>query len=87
MNHRIARLVEPLLHLLVPGRGRHRRIASPVVPQAPAAVAAPPAVGRDDSRVLRGEDNAMVRPYLVAHERRAGRRVLRLAVHGVEVAA
>ncbi|MFD6325011.1 hypothetical protein ACFWOL_19575 [Streptomyces sp. NPDC058442] len=83
MNHRIARLVEPLLHLLVPGRGRHRGIASPVVPQAPTADAAPPAVGRDDSRVLRGEDNAMVRPYLVAHERR----VLWLAVHGVEVAA
>ncbi|MEU6521858.1 hypothetical protein ABZ892_03200 [Streptomyces sp. NPDC046924] len=84
MNHRIARLVEPLLHLLWPSRGRHRRVASPVVvPQAPAADAAPPAVGREDSCVLRGEDNAMVRPYLVAHERR----VLWLAVHGVEVAA
>lgn len=87
MNHRIARLVEPLLHLLVPGRGRHRRIASPVVPQAPVVAAASPAVGRDDSCALRGEDNAMVRPCPVAHERRTRRLVLWLAVHGVEVAA
>ncbi|MFF0086071.1 hypothetical protein ACFYR1_41220 [Streptomyces canus] len=41
---------------------------------------------------LRGEDHALVRPYLVAHERReearrqrARRRVLWLAVHGIDV--
>src|SRR4051812_7955289 len=92
MNHRIARLVEPLLHLLTPSRGRHRRITSPAVPQAPAADAASPAVGHDGSPTLRGEDNALVRPYLVAHERReearrqkVRRRVLWLAVHGVDV--
>ncbi|MFI7318688.1 hypothetical protein [Streptomyces venezuelae] len=38
--------------------------------------------------VLRGEDNALVRPYLVADElrlRRQRRRALWLAVHGVDV--
>ncbi|MEV0691403.1 hypothetical protein [Streptomyces sp. NPDC050388] len=87
MNHRIARLVEPSLHLLMPGRGRHRRTACLAVPRTPAAVTASPAVEHDGSCTLRGEDNAMVRPYLVAHERRARRRVLWLAVHGVEAAA
>ncbi|MFC9507287.1 hypothetical protein [Streptomyces sp. NPDC057002] len=45
------------------------------------------------SRPLRGEDNALVRPYLVAHERReearrrqARRRGLRIAVHGIDIA-
>ncbi|MGX4692108.1 hypothetical protein [Streptomyces sp. JNUCC 63] len=29
MSQRIARLFEPLLRLLLPGRGRHRRVALP----------------------------------------------------------
>ncbi|MCP9973864.1 hypothetical protein [Streptomyces somaliensis] len=37
-----------------------------------------------------GEDSPLVRPYLVAHERRRaevrGRRTLWLAVHGVDIA-
>ncbi|WP_306423450.1 hypothetical protein [Streptomyces sp. JJ36] len=42
--------------------------------------------------MVRGEDTVLVRPYLVAHEReeearlrRARRRALWLAVHGVDV--
>jgi hypothetical protein len=41
---------------------------------------------------VRGEDSPLVRPYLVAHERReearrqrARRRALRLAVHGIDI--
>ncbi|MEV6795356.1 hypothetical protein AB0M87_25960 [Streptomyces sp. NPDC051320] len=47
---------------------------------------------RTGSRALRGEDSALVHPYLVAHEqrqeeqrRRARRRALWLAVHGVDI--
>ncbi|MEU6087575.1 hypothetical protein ABZ865_12325 [Streptomyces sp. NPDC047085] len=43
------------------------------------------------SSVLRGEEIGLVRPYLVAHERReqqrrrARRRVVRLAVYGIDI--
>ncbi|MZE78157.1 hypothetical protein GTY57_14415 [Streptomyces sp. SID5475] len=45
------------------------------------------------SPVLPGEEIGLVRPYLVAHERReqqhrrARRRVVRLAVHGIDIEA
>ncbi|WP_406450242.1 hypothetical protein OG782_12365 [Streptomyces sp. NBC_00876] len=62
-----------------------------------------PTAYRTGERPPRGEDSPLVRPYLIAHERElaeeaarlaaeeqcrcARRRTLRLAVHGVEVAA
>lgn len=83
MPHCIARLFEPLLRLLLPAPGRHR------------AVNTRPAASRVDALteylprvpVLRGEDTVMVRPYLVAHERRqrARRRALWLAAYGVDI--
>ncbi|MGP4047555.1 ABC transporter ATP-binding protein [Streptomyces sp. 2A115] len=87
MSHRIARLFEPLLRLLLPGSGRHRLAVTVPAHPAPAPSYFHERTARHpDSRPLRGEDNAMVRPYLVAHERheetrrqRARRRALWLA--------
>jgi len=96
--HRIARLVEPLLRLLWPASGRHRhrnrhRAGGAVRPTP--VPAAPVASGRRPSpheALLHGEDSRLVRPYLLAHERRAQarrqrarRRTLWLAVHGIDV--
>ncbi|GGZ17571.1 hypothetical protein [Streptomyces poonensis] len=88
MSDRIAWLVEPLLRLLFPGRGRHRRVATPPL----ARQTGLPTTRQAGSRPLRGEDNHLVRPYLVAHERReearrqrARRRALWLAVHGIDI--
>lgn len=98
--HRIACLVEPLLRLLWPASGRHRQrnrhrhraggsarptpvSASPVAPRRRPS---------PHEALLHGEDSRLVRPYLLAHERRAqarqqraGRRTLWLAVHGIDV--
>ncbi|SHI22370.1 hypothetical protein [Streptomyces sp. 3214.6] len=72
MRHRIARLFEPLLRLLLPGTGRRRRAVTATAP-----LCACPTCSC-------AEDNAMVRPYLVAHERHGiGPR----GIHGVEVTA
>ncbi|MCE3034173.1 MULTISPECIES: hypothetical protein [Actinomycetes] len=86
MGQGIARFVESLLRLLLPASGR-RRSSGPSFTQQDAVVVGPPFVP-----VLRGEDTALVRPYLVAHERRqeerrqrARRRVLWLAVSGVDI--
>ncbi|MET7293483.1 hypothetical protein ABZS79_15335 [Streptomyces griseoloalbus] len=50
-----------------------------------------PAVGRAGAHHLRGEDNTLVRPYVLAHEpgegagrQRARRRALWCAVHGID---
>ncbi len=65
MPHCIARIFEPLLRLLVPP-GRHRAVgAYSDEPRAAAAAGRLMCVP-----VLRGEDTVMVRPYVVAHERR-----------------
>ncbi|MFH9175244.1 hypothetical protein [Streptomyces albogriseolus] len=90
--HRIACLLEPLLRLLWPASGRHRRGNRH---RAGGAAPAPLAPGRRPSpheALLRGEDSRLVRPYLLAHEQRARarqqrarRRTLWLAVHGIDV--
>jgi hypothetical protein len=95
MSHRIARLVEPLLRFLLPGLGRHRLAArcTPPENQRPApSYAEGPTDRHAGFRPLRGEDTVMVRPYLVAYERReeerrrrSRRRNLRLAVHGIDI--
>lgn len=84
MTDLIARLFEPLLRFWLPATGRHRGWLT-----CPSAGPAPvPAYVVIDVDLLRGEDNALVRPYLVADElrlRRQRRRALWLAVHGVDV--
>jgi hypothetical protein len=73
MTHLLARLVEPLLRLLLPARGRRRR--RPVVPP-PSARWYPyscPYVGRPATHrwyeaPLCGEDSPLVRPYLAQVE-------------------
>ncbi|WKX71391.1 hypothetical protein [Streptomyces sp. XD-27] len=93
MEETIARIVEWLLRLLLPAPGRHRAAhpssttslqGAPTVNLPPAPAATAPAV--------HAEDVALVRPYLVAHERCQEarrqphrRRTLWLAVHGVDV--
>ncbi|MER6092771.1 hypothetical protein [Streptomyces bluensis] len=88
MPHAIAWIFESLLRLLLPARGRHR---SPEPPPA-ARAADTPTVRLPRVPMLRGEDNRLVRPYLVAHERhqeeqrrRARRRALVLATYGVDI--
>ncbi|WP_141658485.1 hypothetical protein [Streptomyces mutabilis] len=95
MGHRIARLAGPpllpLLYLLLPGSGRRRRRRPPAPPTAPPY---PPDVTarRTGMPALRGEDDALGRPCLLAHERReeagrqrARRRAPRFAVHGIDL--
>ncbi|QWB25449.1 MULTISPECIES: hypothetical protein [Streptomyces] len=66
MTDRIARLLEPLLRLLLPPRGRRRRSpAPPPCPYCHDGVRAATA-RRPEERPLRGEDNRLVRPYLMA---------------------
>lgn len=85
----IARLFEPLLQRLLPATGRHRSpVTGPASRPAPARATSAPASYRD---ALRGEDNRLVRPYLLAHEQReearqqrARRRALWFAVHGID---
>ncbi|MGW2958134.1 hypothetical protein ACWDGI_06540 [Streptomyces sp. NPDC001220] len=60
MTYLLARLVEPLLRLFLPARGRRRR--RPVVPFAYTYPYSCPYVGREAP--LRGEDSPLVRPYL-----------------------
>lgn len=86
MSQGISRFVESLLRLLLPAPGRHRST------EPTPASATPPPARLPRVPVLRGEDIGLVRPYLVAHERRqeeqrqrVRRRALWLAVHGVDI--
>ncbi|MEU1439578.1 hypothetical protein ABZ438_36740 [Streptomyces sp. NPDC005786] len=105
MNHAIARLFEPLLRFLITGSGRRRSpewgAAAPYTYPYSCDYVGGPTAYRTGERPPRGEDSPLVRPYLVAHERRlaqeaaraaaeerrqrARRRTLWLAVHGVDV--
>ncbi|GAA3969936.1 hypothetical protein GCM10022384_21360 [Streptomyces marokkonensis] len=87
----IARLFEPLLSLVAPGTGRRRLDARDGYDPSP-----PPTEGplphRFGARPLRGEDHNLVRPYVIAHERReqerrrqARRRSLLIAPQGVGI--
>ncbi|MDI3407952.1 hypothetical protein [Streptomyces cavernicola] len=95
MTHAIARLLESVLRLLLPtARGRHRlsgdQPAERPAEASPARI--PHARAPLHTYALHGEDSALVRPYLIAHEQRqeerrqrARRRALWLAVHGVDI--
>ncbi|AKH83184.1 hypothetical protein AA958_14150 [Streptomyces sp. CNQ-509] len=99
MLDRIASVLDPLLRLLWPATGRRRylpslRAAAPVlfpypVPAPPAPAAPPPDRHAPDRHA---PATPRVRPYVLAHERRAEARRQRarrlelwLAVHGVDV--
>ncbi|MEV7191106.1 hypothetical protein AB0N81_04750 [Streptomyces sp. NPDC093510] len=82
MTDHIARLLEPLLRFLFPATGRHRGGLT-----CPDNGFGQPSL-HVEVDLLNGEDNAIVRPYLVADElrlQRRRRRALWLAVHGVDV--
>ncbi|WP_399925547.1 hypothetical protein [Streptomyces kanamyceticus] len=93
----IAHLFGPLLRFLWPAQGRHRWPAPHDVPtepcpgrrREPVPLARPPRNPHES--ILCGAANALVRPYLLAHERdearrqRVRRRALWLAVHGIDV--
>ncbi|MFH9040032.1 hypothetical protein ACH4FA_11820 [Streptomyces sp. NPDC017966] len=90
MNDRPTRPAGPLL-LLPPGRGRHRTASAPV-PRRIAPGVEVQAAGRAGTRYLRGEDDALVHPCVLAHEgreearrQRTRRRAPWLAVHGVDI--
>ncbi|MFE6163292.1 hypothetical protein ACFQ7F_30765 [Streptomyces sp. NPDC056486] len=85
MTDLIARYFEPLLRILLPATGRHRGVpvASCGRRELSAFYVELPVLD-----VLDGEDNAIVRPYLLADElrlQRQRRRALWFAVHGVDV--
>ncbi|MFJ9349413.1 hypothetical protein [Streptomyces sp. NPDC101237] len=90
MPHCIARIFEPLMRLLWPAPGRHRRTDHPSAGLAVEASRACPA-RVPAARVVHGEEVGLVRSYLVAHERReeqeqqARCRTLRLAVRGIDI--
>ncbi|MEU9066484.1 hypothetical protein AB0D60_06240 [Streptomyces sp. NPDC048306] len=91
MRHRIARIAGPplllLLELLLPASGCRRRRRRPATKPAAPARTAGATTPHADMAALRGEDNALVRLYVLAHRPReeARQRTLRFAVHGVDL--
>ncbi|MEY9487180.1 hypothetical protein RKD26_002974 [Streptomyces calvus] len=85
----IARLLEPLLGRVAPGTGRRRLDAADGYDPPPVVGPAPRQFG---ARPLRGEDHSLVRPYVIAHERRererrrlARRRSLLIVPQGIHL--
>ncbi|MGP9018872.1 hypothetical protein ACT1U9_10705 [Streptomyces sp. BR1] len=87
MPNCIVRIFEPLWRFLRPVPGRHWTAVPPLVVERVDTPTPPPPRVRVSRRVsmLRGEDTALVRPYLVAYEQLARRRALFLTVHGIDV--
>ncbi|MFI8093080.1 hypothetical protein ACIF9R_33015 [Streptomyces sp. NPDC086080] len=81
----IARLLEPLLSLVTPGTGRHRLDAQDGHDLSPPLTEGPPP-HQFGARPLRGEDHNLVRPYLVAHERREQERRQQARRHSLLIA-
>ncbi|SHM38511.1 hypothetical protein SAMN05216268_110257 [Streptomyces yunnanensis] len=92
MTNATARFLVPLLRLLFPARGCHRSAgAPPVARRADAPARVRPRVPVLHAGLLRGEDSALVRPYVLTPEewrrRRPGHargRTPRPSVHGGE---
>jgi hypothetical protein len=89
MAHGIAGLFEPLLRFLFRASGRHRAPASRSMTRPQEDT---PTIPHLRTPALRGEDIGLVRPYLVAHERRekerrrrAGRRTLVFATYALDI--
>lgn len=75
MAKTIARIFESLLRLLLPARGRHRPSgALSDVKCAEVSTLRPACVPGEREGVLRGEDTALVRPYVLTPEERQRRR-------------
>jgi len=75
MRNCIGRIFEPLRRVLRPGQGRHRTVkASAPVLSGDVPTLRMPRVRQVLTRpTLRGEEVGLVRPYVVAHERRQER--------------
>ncbi|UQA94397.1 hypothetical protein [Streptomyces halobius] len=92
MSEPSRRLIELLLRLLLPARGRHRVVGSLRAPRHEDVPPPHPShVPVRQPVLLRGEDSPLVRPYVLTREelqerrlRRKRRRVLWLAVHGID---
>ncbi|MFJ4961289.1 hypothetical protein EES43_09365 [Streptomyces sp. ADI96-02] len=70
MKHAIARLLKPVLRLLIPvRRQRHPLDTYAYVSAYSCSYVGGPTVYRTGERPPRGEDSPLVRPYFVAHER------------------
>ncbi|MFI1736743.1 hypothetical protein [Streptomyces sioyaensis] len=75
MAKNIAKIFESLLRLLLPARGRHRPSGSlPAVRCAEAPTLRPARVLGEREGLLRGEDAALIRPYVLTPEERQKRR-------------
>ena len=92
MRKHSAWIFELLLWVLLPARGRHRSAgALPAVGCADAPTLVLPCVPVGQPGLLRGEDSALIRPYVLTPEERQERRAQRgrrralwLAVHGYD---
>ncbi|MEV0370501.1 hypothetical protein AB0I10_11825 [Streptomyces sp. NPDC050636] len=92
MRKHSAWIFELLLRLLLPARGRHRSVgALPAGRCEDAPTPALPRVTAGQLGLLRGEDVALIRPYVLTPEERQERRLQRgrrralwLAVHGYD---
>ncbi|MGI5349165.1 hypothetical protein ACQEU8_13355 [Streptomyces sp. CA-250714] len=80
MANPIPQFVRWLLQLLLPGAGRHRTVetASPAMRGDTPTLMLPRVHRVFDRSSLRGEDVGLVRPYVVAHERREAQQRERL---------
>ncbi|MFF4604636.1 hypothetical protein ACFY12_18145 [Streptomyces sp. NPDC001339] len=92
MLHTIGTIFELLLRVLLPARGRHRSAGQlPTVGRADAPTLVLPRVPVRQQELLRGEDSALIRPYVLTPEERQERRLQRgrrralwLAAHGID---
>ncbi|MGG7572806.1 hypothetical protein [Streptomyces sirii] len=92
MAERIVQIFEPLLRWLVPGPGRHRAAdGCPSVRHGEASTCTLRRVPVRGPELLRGEDTALIRPYVLTPEERRERRLqhgrrraLWLAVNGMD---
>ncbi|MFF2808706.1 hypothetical protein ACFVT2_16320 [Streptomyces sp. NPDC058000] len=91
MRKHSAWIFELLLDLLFPARGRHRSADAPPAAECPDTPTLTIPRVPAEQRLLRGEDVALLRPYILTPEERQERRLQRgrrrslwLAVHGVD---
>ena len=86
---RIANIFELLLKLLLPAPAPRRAAESAVLVRVcgdgPAPAPRPISPMAGEPALLSGEDCTLVRPYLVAHERRVRRQALSFALHGIDL--
>ncbi|EXU89942.1 hypothetical protein [Streptomyces noursei] len=91
MPNTIVRLAEALLLRLLPARGRHRSAEAAPAPELPDTPTLTIPRVPAELRFLRGEDVALLRPYILTPEERQERRLQRgrrralwFAVHGID---